>query len=493
VLIMTDQHRADFSARYGFPVETTPFLDQLARDGADFQRAYTSSPLCVPARESLLTGRFPSAHRVAQNSVADAASYDRDLIDVLGDAGFHRIFVGKPHMHRQPEDFEDYRGPYGHVGGPEVTPEQAVFDQWLRELEGGVAPEPTPFPLETSLPYRIVTDAIDALGEAGPDTPTFLWVSFPEPHNPYQVPEPYFSMFPEENIPDREYGPEIAEAKGGHWAWLREVLEGKRPGYDEAHRRYRANYCGQLRLIDDQIKRLMEGVRGALGDDVVVIMVSDHGDYVAEYGLQRKGAGMPEVLMRIPLFFSGAGVAPKRRDEMVSLVDILPTVAELVGSGIPDGVTGRSLAPLLSDADASSPEFDEIYAERGYGGLVYGADERPPLHFPYEGRRFDELNTVTQSGRSRMLRRGELKLIVHSDDTGELYDLATDPGEVDDRFADPNYAGVRAELLWRMCQWMLRAQDELPRGTYTPKHAEHNWASGAAPEPAERSNEGVPA
>ncbi|MFI6423881.1 sulfatase-like hydrolase/transferase [Promicromonospora sp. NPDC050880] len=476
VLIMTDQHRADLSARTGFPLDTTPFLDHLAERGTDFQRGYTSSPLCVPARESLLTGRFPSAHRVTQNSTAAAASYDRDLLDVLGEAGYRRVFAGKPHMHRGPDDFDAYRGPYFHTDGPERNPQHEAFDRWLDELDHGVAHEPTPFPLEASLPYRIVSDAVDEILGADPSVPTFLWVSFPEPHNPYQVPEPYFSMFPAEQIPERLHGPDVARAKGGHWAWLQELIEEKRPGYDDERARYRANYCGQLRLLDDQVKRLMEHVWATLGDDVLVIMVSDHGDYVAEYGLQRKGAGMPEVLMRIPFFVSGGPVAARTRGELVSIVDILPTVAELVGSAVPDGVTGRSLAPLLLDPGRTSPEFDDLYAERGFGGLTYRADERPPLHFPYEGRTFDELNTVTQSGRSRMLRHGDLKLIVHSDGSGELYDLAADPAEVHDLFHDPAHAADRADLLWRLTQWMLRAQDELPAGAYTAKRAPHNWA-----------------
>ncbi|WP_423464464.1 sulfatase-like hydrolase/transferase [Promicromonospora sp. MS192] len=476
VLIMTDQHRADLSARAGFPLDTTPFLDHLAEQGTDFQCGYTSSPLCVPARESLLTGRFPSAHRVTQNSTAEAASYDRDLLDVLGEAGYRRVFAGKPHMHRGPDDFDAYRGPYFHTDGPERNPQHEAFDRWLDELDHGVAHEPTPFPLEASLPYRIVSDAMDEISGTDPSVPTFLWVSFPEPHNPYQVPEPYFSMFPAEQIPERLHGPDVARAKGGHWAWLQELTEEKRPGYDDERARYRANYCGQLRLLDDQVRRLMEHVWTTLGDDVLVIMVSDHGDYVAEYGLQRKGAGMPEVLMRIPFFFSGGPVAARTRAELVSIVDILPTVAELVGSAVPDGATGRSLAPLLLDPGRTSPEFDDLYAERGFGGLTYRADERPPLHFPYEGRTFDELNTVTQSGRSRMLRRGDLKLIVHSDGSGELYDLAADPAEVHDLFHDPAHAADRADLLWRLTQWMLRAQDELPAGAYTAKRAPHNWA-----------------
>lgn len=484
VIIMTDQQRADFSRRAGFAADTTPFLDGLAAKGTNFPAAYTASPACVPARTSLLTGRFPIAHRVTQNSNASHAYYSEDLLDVLRNAGYSLMFAGKPHMHRTESDFDSYAGPYSHTGGPEKDAEDAQFDQWLADLNHGVSQVPTPFPLEHHLPYRIVSDAIEQVDSLDGDKPAFLWVSFPEPHNPYQVPEPYFSMFAEDELPARQHGPEAARAKGGHWLWLQQLIETKRPGYDEEWRRYRANYCGQLRLLDDQIKRLVEHVDGALSGETLFIFLSDHGDYAGEYGLQRKGAGMPECLMRIPMFFSGAGAtADQTRDELVSIVDILPTVCELLGAPIPAGVQGRSLAPLLERASVQTDEFASIYAERGFGGLTYGADEMPALHFPLEGRRFDELNTVTQSGRTKMLRRGDYKLLLHSTGQGELYDLKSDPTEVDNRFDDPDLKTVREELTLCLLQWLMRLQDELPTGKYTVKTAQHNWAGiGAASE-----------
>jgi arylsulfatase A-like enzyme len=475
LLIMTDQHRAGFTAGSGFGLDTMPFTDDLAGEGLRFPGAYTSSPACVPARTSLLTGRFPSSHKVTQNSNAEHAYYDRDLLDVLRSAGYRLSFSGKPHMHRGPDDFDFWAGPYYHTAGPAETDEQRAFDAWLDELDHGVAMEPTPFPLECQLPHRIVDRALDALDSAG-DQPQFLWVSMPEPHNPYQVPEPYFSMFAEEDVPPRVHGPEAARAKGGHWLWLQRLIEEKRPDYDEHWRRYRANYCGMLRLIDDQIRRLVEHARAALDGPLLVVLLSDHGDYVGEYGMQRKGAGLPEVLVRIPLVFHGDGVEPGQvRDELVSLVDVLPTVCEIVGIPVPDGVQGRSLEPLLRGEPAPSDVFSSIYAERGYGGQTYGPEERPPLHFPYEGTTFDELNTVTQSGTSRMVRCGDHKLVVHSTSEGELYDLRADPTEVVDLFDDPRHARLREKLTWLMLQWTLRLQDTHPRGAYDPKVPEHHW------------------
>ena len=310
VVIMTDQQRADFSRLSGFGLDTTPFLDGMAENGSYFPEAYTAAPACVPARTSLLTGRFPVAHRVTQNSNASHAFYSQDLLDVLRGAGYDLMFAGKPHMYPDADDFDSYEGPYFHTDGPERTDGDAAFDEWLAELDHSVSHEPTPFPLENQLSYRIVSSAIEQVDVRIGEQPAFLWVSFPEPHNPYQVPEPYFSMFAEADVPEREHGPEVAQAKGGHWRWLQNLIESKRPEYDGEWRRYRANYCGELRLLDDQIKRLVEHLDIALHGETLFIFLSDHGDYVGEYGLQRKGAGMPECLMRIPMFFSGSGATP---------------------------------------------------------------------------------------------------------------------------------------------------------------------------------------
>ncbi|MBZ2197899.1 sulfatase-like hydrolase/transferase [Occultella gossypii] len=477
LLVMTDQHRSGFTRRSGFALDTMPFCDALAADGVSFPNAYTTAPSCSPARASLLTGRWPSAHRVTQNSTAQHAWYDRDLLQILRSAGYRLSFAGKPHMHAGPDDFDHYAGPYFHVDGPQREPEHGAFDAWLEELDHGVAAEPTPFPLECQLPYRIVSDAIaDVDAAADHAGPQFFWVSFPEPHNPYQVPDPYFSLFAESEVPERAHGPQAARDKGGHWLWLQELLERKRPGYDADWRRYVANYCGMLRLIDDQVRRFVEHARATLDGEILVVFVSDHGDYTGEFGLQRKGAGLPECLVRIPLFFSGAGVSGGQvREELVSIADVLPTLCALVGQPFPDGLQGRSLLPLLRGAPRPRGEFDSIYAERGFGGLTYRSDEHPPLHFSYDGRSLDSLNSVTQSGRSRMVVRDGRKLVVHSDGTGELYDLTTDAGEVTNLIDDPSHAAVRHDLLWCLTQWMLRVQDELPRGTYVPKTTEHNW------------------
>jgi arylsulfatase A-like enzyme len=473
LLLMTDQQRAGYTASSGLELDTMPCLDRITAAGAGFDRAYTSYPACVPARTSLLTGRFPTAHRVRQNSTARHALYQADLLDVLRAEGYSLHFAGKPHMHRTEDDFDSFHGPFMHARGPAGTELDQEFDRWLDRLDHGVSAEPTPYPLECQLPWRITSGAIEALDTA--DGPFFCWVSYPEPHNPYQVPEPYFSMFGEDDVPDRLAGPEALDRLGWRYRWLHRLISEKRPGFDDEWRRYRANYLGMLRLLDDQIARLLDHLGDRL-DNTVVVFVSDHGDYVGEYGLQRKGAGMPDALMRIPLTIAGPGVqAGQRRTEPVSMVDIFPTICELVGAEIPADVQGRSLAPLLAGEEAPAAEFAGIYAELGYGGSSYDERDRPPLHFGYEGRTFDELNSVTQSGGERMLVQGNYKLTVDDQGRRRLIDLAADPAELTDLSADDGHREILDALQQQLIRWLIRAADDLPTGAYTPKTTKHNW------------------
>ncbi|HXI16104.1 MAG TPA: sulfatase-like hydrolase/transferase, partial [Chloroflexota bacterium] len=269
---MTDQQRADFTRAAGFPLDTMPFLDALGADGARFERAYTPMPICAPARISLFTGRFPKAHRVRQNSAITHAVFERDLVDLLRDAGYAIGLSGKNHSHLKPNKL-DFASTYMHTGrtgeseaseDAALSREEASFDAWLTELSrerGSLSLEPTPFPVACQLPHRIVRDAIgwiDSLpgppdsaetrptsssGESNAGTsndnssgaqPFFLWLSLPEPHNPYQVPEPYFSLFPEDQVPDRVAGPEALARKTGplgeKWRWERQIIEASNPG-----------------------------------------------------------------------------------------------------------------------------------------------------------------------------------------------------------------------------------------------------------------------
>jgi arylsulfatase A-like enzyme len=487
VLILTDQQRADLCARDGYPLDTTPFLDRLARQGVWFHRAYTTNPTCAPARVSLLTGRYPNATRVRTNHNLADATYAEDLVDVLKAKGYATAMVGKNHSHLKP-DRVGHWFPLSHNGGhgqPGRTDLEQAFDQWLAELHHRVALEPTPFPLECQGPHRAVSDA-QRWVESLDGRPFFLWLTFAEPHNPYQVPEPYFSLFPPEAIPPPAAGPEALASKGFKWEYTYRLGKHVYPDYDALRERAVPNYLGMLRLIDDQVRRFV-GFLDAQGlrDTTLLLFTSDHGDFAGEYGLMRKGPEMPELLMRIPLLFLGPCVAAREgpHPAHVSLCDILPTLCEAVGAEMPQGVQGRSLWPLLTGQDYPEREFESAYGEQGFGGLHYAADAEWPYENTYiqgpQGPTFDCLNAVSQSGAMRMIRKGDWKLVMDMQGRGQLYRLADDPFELRNLFGQPEHAAVERQLLADLLAWTLRAQDPLPlpRQRYAMKTDPRNfWA-----------------
>ena len=486
LIVMSDQHRAGLTKGTGFPIDTMPTLDGLAGRGVAFEHAYTTAPLCVPARVSLLTGRWPHAHRVRQNSAGRFAYFDKDLFDVAREQGYMTGLAGKNHSHLT-EKKADFWRPYMHANGwmaPDAPEEFKAFEAWMQHLNHGVSQTPTPFSVEAEFPHRIVSDAIEFIRSAG-DRPFALWVSFPEPHNPYQVPKPYFDMFPPDAVPQRAVGPEVLPAKGFKWEWLRKLEDRLYPGYDTYWRRTRSNYLGMLRLIDDQLSRLVEHLDSSgTMENTIVVYLADHGDYFCDYGLMRKGVGLPEVLTRIPMIWAGWGIQQRRgHPAMISTADVMPTLCEAIGAPIPMGAQGRSIWPLLQGRDYPREEFESIYAEVGFGGLNYTAqDDISPKWGLIPGGpdaipSFDELNPVTQSGNMKMLRRGDWKLTFDMMGSGELYNLADDPYELRNLFGTSGVAETQHRLVAELLQWTIRTQDDLPQAAYQAKWPKHNWYS----------------
>lgn len=474
LIVMADQHRAGLTRRCGYPIDTMPALDRLAEGGVAFDRAYTTAPLCVPARISMLTGRWPHAHRVRENGGTKQIVYEADIFDIARKQGYKVGLAGKNHSHLTPEKM-DYFRPYMHDGALrpiEPVGDNAAYDAWLHKLNHGISPVPTPFPVETQLPYRIVSDSIEFMEKAG-DSPFLLWTSFPEPHNPYQVPKPYFDMYPPESVPQRACGPEVLKSKGFKWEWLHGLENATYPGVDTRWRRTRSNYLGMLRLIDDQLARLLQRVDL---ENTIVVYLADHGDYFCDYGLIRKGVELPEVLTRIPMVWSGWGIGKRSADPaFVSIADVMPTLCEALGADIPHGAQGRSLWPLLTGRDYPREEFRSIYSEVGFGGLHYSAADKPDFAIGQKGSTFDELNPITQSGYMKMVRMDDWKLTLDMMGAGQLYNLATDPYELKNLYGDPSSAAAQMRMSAELLAWTIRTQDNLPTAHYQAKWPQRNW------------------
>lgn len=490
ILVICDQLRADVCRREGFALDTTPFLDSLAQSGTWFNKAYCAYPACVPSRTAMLTGRFPNATRVKSNFNLEDATYSKDLVDVLKSKGYLTASVGKnfhSYLKLHPERFDYWRTFY-HLGErPTDDKEVKRFNQYLDSTHFYASFTPAPFSYKMQQPYRIVSDSLAWIDQIKKQQhPFFLYMSIPEPHNPYQVSEPYFSMFPPDKLPPLRTGTEALKVKGKKWTLQKQLLDMGYPGYEKHVPRIRSNYFGMLRLIDDQMKRMVDYLKEQnLLDNTLLIFVADHGDFAGEYGLIKKGVGVPECLTRIPMIWRGPGVKASSAPHSahVSNVDIMPTLCEMIGATIPDGVMGRSMWPLLSGQSYPKAEFGSMVVQQGFGGRDYTSlSQLDPYREGCLTRgkiEFDELNSYSQSGILRMLRKDDWKLIYDMQGNGKLYDLQKDPGEVYDLFHQKEYEPKKLELLQDLLAWELRTQDPLPlpRQRYVYRGDPHNYWS----------------
>ena len=495
IFIVSDQHRAGLTKRSGYPLDTSPTLDRLADAGIGFDRAYVTTPLCMPSRISMLTGRWPDAHRVRTNLDAQDAYFETDLYAVAKARGYKTGLAGKNHTYLKSIDL-DYWREYSHWGGwipPDAPKEYKEYQTWLGGLQANAALTPTPFPVEVQFPYRIVSDAIEFIDLAG-DQPFILQVGFPEPHDPEQVPKPYWDMFPPESVPGRCAGPEALKDLGFRAQWLYGLENSSYPS-EKYWRRYKSNYLGMLRLLDDQLTRLVNHLNSRnLMSKTMIVYLADHGDYLMDYGLARKGVGLFECLTRIPMVWSGYRIQPSSagKSAFVSMADVMPTLCEAMGAEIPHGVQGRSLWPILTGQSYPEEEFRSIYSSVGLGGLYYVKDDDIPYSSAtlFNGKStndssiygigWDELNKVTQSGLEKMVRMGDWKLVYDMMGYGQLYNLASDPCELNNLFNHPSAANSQKQLMEELLMWTIRSQDSLPTGPQNRKYHtkwahEHNW------------------
>lgn len=448
VLIMTDQQRRDTLGCYGADLAPTPALDRLAGEGAVFDHFYVNNPVCVPSRCSFLTGRYPGAHRSRDLRVS-LDPQEAHLFGVLQDAGYRTGLCGKNHA----------------LGKGALARFDLVYERGhaktrlpVHSVYGSAA---DPMPLE-AYPTRLVCEAgtrflADAAAGAAPFC---LWLSFPDPHTPFQVPEPYASLVDRRRIP-APVEPVLGPTKPLSQRLVCE-LQGLREAGEGDIRQLRAIYHGMVALLDEAVGDILQALdRLGLAEETIVVFTSDHGEYLGDHGMVRKSWHFYDCLLRVPFLIRWPGrLAPRRvADTLAESVDLLPTLLDLVGLPAPPAVQGRSLRPLLDGETATHK--DVVYAEAGNPG------ESPGVRSVAEWRsRPEQAGPLWSIGAVQgcMVRTREWKLCQYVDGEGELYDLQADPHETANRFGEPSHAAAQLALGQLLAATMLRAQDPRPSG-----------------------------
>jgi arylsulfatase A-like enzyme len=481
LFITSDQQRADCYGFEGRRVKT-PHLDAMARNGTRFSACITPNLVCQPSRASILTGLLPRTHGVDDNGIdLPVEMSERSYAAVLARAGYATGLIGKAHFNTAhtfaptgtPECRAstasygpDWFGPYmgiehvelmveGHnIHPPMAPPRGQHYERWYH-AHGGEALTRL---YETALPP--LTDAAQTWNSALPvafhnstwigdrtieylrahrDEPFCLWASFPDPHHPFDAPQPWCYLHDPDDVDLPAH--RTLDLERRPW-WHRASLEGtpklanpelrafrerssRTPVQTDAQlRRLIANYYGMIALIDHQVGRMRIALDDlGLAGNTIVVYSTDHGDWLGDHGLILKGPMAYEGLLRVGLLFEGPGVPVDRIvDDPVSTLDLPATFCDYAGVALPDDAHGRSLRPLIEGDGTAGRDF--AYSEWELRASRCGVDLA--------------LRTVRTQ-------RHKLTLETNSG-AGELYDLADDPTEMDNRFDDPAMARVRREL-----------------------------------------------
>jgi len=349
LIICSDEHRADALGVAGHPLVQTPNLDRLAARGVRFTNAYTPSPICVPARAAMATGRY--AHQTGYWD--NAMAYDgrvRSWGHALTARSVVSVSIGKLHYRRQDDDtgFARQITPM-HVKDGSGMVWGAVRDPLSDEprRDPMLAPIGPGFSAYNAFDTRVGDETVAWLKNA-PDTPWCLFSSFVAPHFPLTVPEKYFALYPEVPMPELR-----VETGYERHPWLARMYEfflhDEELGSDEARRDAIRAYFGLCSFLDAQIGRLLDTLSetGQL-EDTLIIYTSDHGECLGHRNAWGKSVLYGEAT-RVPLIMVGPGIEAGLCATPVSLIDLAPTLAANFGAPWDGGADLCALAARPDD------------------------------------------------------------------------------------------------------------------------------------------------
>lgn len=453
VFIMTDSQGTDLVGCYGNPGMKTPNIDRLAEQGMRFDRAYTTQPVCGPARSAIFTGLYPHSNGSWANCMALGDNV-KTIGQRLRDNGIHTAYIGKWHL-----DGGDY---FGLGRCPDGWDSEYWYDMrnYLEELSDDDRRwSRTPQIMservvteEFTFGHRCSNRAIDFL-EKNNGEDFFIALSYDEPHDPYVCPEPYSSMYKDYEYPKKENVWDNLEDKPEH----HKVWAGKNINLDKDQLKIKAqHYFGCNSYVDYEIGRVVDAVE-KYAPDAMIIYTSDHGGMLFSHSLNSKGPAAYDEITRIPYIIKWRGRVEEGSvcRHPVSHIDFVPTIMEAMKLPVPKILEGKSLIPTLENAelkinDCIFMEFSRYETDHdGFGGYQ-------PLRAAYDGRYKFVLNLMTSD---------------------ELYDMEKDPCEMHNLIYSRDHEEIRNKLHDMVVDWMNRTRDPF-RGYYWERRP---WRKDARP------------
>jgi arylsulfatase A-like enzyme len=411
LVLICDELRYDALQCNGNHYVLTPNLDRLAARSVQFTNAFTSAPVCSPARHSLISGIYPFAHGVLKNGIKPVKPLVT-IADKLNAKGYRSVQIGAITPMQEHSDY-GFENKTLKDWASILSERKRKILEWehlaltIRRTAG-----PSPRTAEEHKGYLVAERAVGLLEEAVAKGEKFhYWIGFPEPHPPFYPPKSYYAKFDQSQLalphevprsaPDPH--PSIAD-KQQEWSHLTDVEK----------RQMCAGYYGLVEMMDEFVGRVLDTVdRLNIADDTLIVFTSDHGEQLGDHNLYTKYV-LREPSVHVPLMISHSMFAPAIRSELVAHVDLFPTLCDLAGADIPEDLHGVSLKTLLENGIVSEDLHKEVFS---------------------------------QIESHMMIRTEEWKLNVYDEKPGELYHLHNDPLEFYNLIHNPEYSKVVERLM----------------------------------------------
>ncbi|MBT3342411.1 MAG: sulfatase-like hydrolase/transferase [Gemmatimonadetes bacterium] len=453
LLLMTDQQRADALGCSGDWVRT-PHLDRLAGEGVQFSNCVTTSPVCIPARLSLATGLYPHNTWVWDNQNHSLDPRTPTWMQAVRAAGYRTSLFGKTHLHPHGGDLRDREHlmhAYGlddvdEIGGPRASAQVlshmtarwqdlGLWDAYREDIADRFATKPhvarpSPLPLAEYADTYVGQRAVEYLRGYDRAQPWCCWVSFGGPHEPWDTPAEFADRYDPEQMPlPAPLPPWATDSSDRPRGALDDKLVGRPQLAPEDVAAMRANYAGNVELIDDQIGQILNTIeaRGEL-ENTIVIFTSDHGEMNGDFGLIYKsqllnGAVRVPLIVRTPETAAAASAtAGTINDSPTEWIDVGATLCEAAGAKAPG--FSRSLLPGVEDS----------------------------THRHREG-------AISEMNREIMWLDGDHKAVVNA--AGEIYllfDRAQDPLEQDNLAGRSQAEALETQMRLRILEHLVQTQ-----------------------------------
>ncbi|MBK8505666.1 MAG: sulfatase-like hydrolase/transferase [Saprospiraceae bacterium] len=454
LLIFTDQQHVDMMSAIGNPYINTPNMDRIAKRGVLFKQSYCTSPVCGPARSSIITGRMPHETGVEWNG--DSMKNDlKNVGQLFRQAGYQTIWGGKWHL---PESYPQR---------PKARQKEIVgFD-----LLPFMAPNPDNWMLGSETDPPLTEAAVKFLSDYKKDQPFFLTVSYHNPHDicfyarkegwvtehdsllnirhydfEYQLPDiigthpsqyPNLPPLPNNYETDKDEPEFISDKRQYHQEYGLETHLAFNEFNNEEWQGYLNAYHKLTEMVDAEIGKVLDALEAnGLEENTIIVFTSDHGDGASAHKWAAK-LSLYQEPSTVPLIVSfPQKIAPGQidNDHLVSQIDIVPTLCDYAGIKTDVTFTGTSLRPILENPEASWRDYL----------VVELADYKPD-----------------QARKGRMVRTANYKFNIYS--TGQrneqLFDLKLDPGETKNLALIPDYQAIRQDHLNFLEKWMSQTND----------------------------------